>query len=274
MSNRTLKITKPPMSGDDVSAWRREVISQFHAWKIAIPLKETGPYDSEVRKWTRSLLYNNGYSTSLMDKGVTPGLRSKVRNKRRTAAEQARFLARKNNRAAIRKRYPLSKAGKKPKIYRLALSGDPAKYGSLGPFIEPLGHYTAGPRDTSDAHAFALDRQYHEQHKAQGWGFIGYHLNITSAGTIVLLRPTRYKGAHVAGHNTGRIGIMVHGSPGQRMTQAQRDTLQWLMDHGHTSAMPESHRFPAKPKQIHVHNDLNATDCPGDFEADYKGVKL
>lgn len=274
MSNRTLKIIDPPMTGDDVDAWRRLVIDRFAAWKIDIPLEPTGPYDAQVRKWTRSLLYNMGIATSAMDAGLTPALRSKVRHAQRTPAERARFLARKRNRATIRRRYPLRPKTSKPKIVRLALSGNPGMFGPLGPFIEPLGHYTAGPRDNSDAHAAALWRQYHAQHVRQGWGFIGYALGISSAGTIFLLRPTRYKGAHVAGHNTGRVGVVVHGMPGQRMTAAQKRTWAWLVKYGHTDLMPASHRLPGKVRQIHVHNDLNATSCPGNYETDYKAVTL
>lgn len=149
-----------------------------------------------------------------------------------------------------------------------------AQFGGLGPIVRTIGHYTAGPRDTSDAHALSLWRQYHAQHKRQGWGGIGYHYGITSAGTIVTLRPIGYKGAHTAGMNTGSPGIVVHGGPGQRMTTKQRAALTWLYDNAHTSAMPAAHRSPKNLRRVHhgVHRDYNATQCPDTYELDYKAA--
>ncbi len=162
-------------------------------------------------------------------------------------------------------------SGGRPKIVRLAVT-IALLWGALGGVQRTIGHYTAGLRDTSDAHAIALWRGYHAQHKAQGWGGIGYHLGITSAGTIVLLRPVNGKGAHTAGKNTGSIGIVVHGGPGQRMTERQRAALEWLYDNAHTTAMPASHRPPRSLRDVPhtVHRDHNATQCPDTYALDYK----
>ena len=163
------------------------------------------------------------------------------------------------------------KKASKPKISRLGVSVT-NKFGTLGSLIGTVGHYTAGPRDTSDAHAKSLWLQYHRQHAAQGWGGIGYHLGITTKGTIFLLRPVSLKGTHVAGANTGRIGVVVHGGPNQRMSAAQRASWKWLKDNAHTTAMPVSHRAPKKLSSLTIwgHNDLNATSCPGSYKSDYK----
>ena len=179
---------------------------------------------------------------------------------RRTPAELAR--ARQRMRA-----YRAEHAA--PRIVRLQAPMT-NNQGPLGAPREAVGHYTAGPRDTSDAHALSLLRQYNQQHRDQGWGGIAYHLAIATSGTLILCRPTGWKGCHVAMQNSGRIGIVVLGGPGQRMTAAQRATLRWLRAHAHTSAMPASHRAPAPLTRLLVHKDLNATACPGDYEKDYK----
>ncbi|EHN09439.1 hypothetical protein PAI11_37730 [Patulibacter medicamentivorans] len=187
----------------------------------------------------------------------------------RTAAELRRARAWRR----AHKNETATSAGDRPKIVRLNVTIRDL-FGPLGPLVGTVGHYTAGPRDTSDSHALALWRQYHAQHAAQGWGGIGYHLGITTAGTLALLRPVALKGAHVGGHNTGRIGVVVHGTTGQRMTAAQRATWRWLLANAHTTAMPASHRAPRRLRDLTVwgHNDLFPTSCPGAFETDYKAA--
>jgi len=145
-------------------------------------------------------------------------------------------------------------------------------FGAIGPAREPVGHYTAGPRDTSDSHGLSLLRTYNQQHRAQGWGAIGYHYAILRSGTLVLCRPASWKGAHTAGQNTGRVGIVVLGTTGQRMTAAQRSTLQWLRANAHTTRLPARHRAPAKLRRQTVHRDWNATSCAGDYSLDYKAA--
>lgn len=181
---------------------------------------------------------------------------------RRTPIELAR---------AKRLRAAKPATGEAPRIVRLDAPMTNL-FGPLGPLREPVGHYTAGPRDTSDAHALSLLRTYNQQHRNQGWGAIGYHLAIASSGTLILCRPVGWKGAHTAGQNTGRIGIVVMGNVGQRMTAAQKATLRWVRANVHTTAMPASHRAPAKLGRQTVHRDWNATSCAGDYSTDYKAA--
>ncbi len=189
----------------------------------------------------------------------TASSRALLEKRKRQVAEAERVIARRTRST--------------PRVRALGATVED-RFGPLGPIVRTIGHYTAGPRDTSDNHAFALWRQYHSQHINQGWGGIGYHYGITSAGTIALLRPVALKGAHTAQKNTGSVGIVVHGGPGQRMTPAQRLALEWLYDHAHTSALPARHRAPVSLRGVHhgVHNDYNATQCPDDYEIDYKAA--
>ncbi|EJN04218.1 N-acetylmuramoyl-L-alanine amidase [Phyllobacterium sp. YR531] len=48
-------------------------------------------------------------------------------------------------------------------------------------------------------------------HKAQGWKDIGYHYVVLLDGTVQPGRPEAQIGSHVAGHNTGTLGIVYVG---------------------------------------------------------------
>lgn len=179
-------------------------------------------------------------------------------------------LAEHAERMVARRRRQIAEKTWRPRIIDLGVSVD-ALWGALGPLVGSVGHYTAGPRDTSDEDALRLFRLYHAEHRGKGWGGIGYHFGITRAGSIVLLRPAWMKGAHVAGANTGRIGIVCHGTTGDLPTAAQQRALRWLLANAHTTALPKAHRASAPLAELHAwaHNDLNSTSCPGSFKRMY-----
>jgi hypothetical protein len=146
-------------------------------------------------------------------------------------------------------------------------------FGALGPEHHVTVHHTAGPKDTSDAHAAQLNRSYHQAHKAKGWGGIGYHYCITRKGTILCLRPTNLKGAHVGGHNTGNVGVMFHGTTGHRPTLAQVRSFRWLLSNADTAKMPSAHRTDRPLNKPHTqrrgHQDWpghTSNACPGTFK--------
>lgn len=135
-------------------------------------------------------------------------------------------------------------------------------FGPLGPEKHVTVHHTAGPKDRDLEHAKSLCRQYHRDHKAKGWGGIGYHYCVTRAGHILGLRPTTLKGAHVGGHNTGNVGVMFHGTTGDRLTQAQIDSFLWLLRNAHTSRMPTVHRTD-RPLRKPYCDRLQHNEWPG-----------
>lgn len=53
--------------------------------------------------------------------------------------------------------------------------------------------------------------QIRAQHKAQGWGDIGYHYVVTLDGRLHLGRDVDLAGAHVSGHNQNSIGVVYVG---------------------------------------------------------------
>lgn len=216
-----------------------------------------------VHKWDRRVVYRRAEWHK--NKKGTPG-RAKWYGLLKQAKERRAYHAKK-----------LAELdGWKPKIIDLDLNVV-SKFGGLGTVVGVTGHWTAGPRDRTDAEAVRLWRQYDKQHRAQDWGGEGYHIGITSNGSIGLLRPVWMKGAHTLGANTGRIGIVVHGKPGDKPTAAQAKTIAWLAEHGHTVAMPSSHRAPVDLQHVQWrgHNDFNATLCPGSFKTMYtsKGAR-
>lgn len=149
------------------------------------------------------------------------------------------------------------------------------RFGGLGAEHYVTGHHTAGPKDRSDRHAAQLVRQYHRDHASKGWGGVGYHYCLTRKGSIFGLRPTYLKGTHVGGHNSNNIGVMCHGTTGDRPTRAQRRALRWLLRYAHTSRVPRAHRTdrPLQRVSIYGHNDWSGHEwnaCPGTHKAMFK----
>lgn len=97
-------------------------------------------------------------------------------------------------------------------------------------------------------------------HKARGFTDIGYHYVIARDGRVLIGRPIGQVGAHVAGHNTGTIGISYIGgvtadgkTPKDTRTAAQRATLLWL-----TRALAKKHGV----RKVTGHNQYAAKACP------------
>lgn len=160
-----------------------------------------------------------------------------------------------------------AKRPKAPPIVGLGINPR-GKWGSLGTVRGVIGHYTAGPRARSRAHAIELLRSYDRAHDALWGDGLGYHLGIGPDGSILLGRPLSMTGAHTQGRNTGYIGIVIPGTVGHKPNAAEAETLRWLAANAHTTAMPASHRSPVKLANVrwYGHNDFNATQCPGGFK--------
>jgi N-acetylmuramoyl-L-alanine amidase len=107
----------------------------------------------------------------------------------------------------------------------------------------------------------------------RGWRDIGYHYLIDRDGTVATGRPVDQVGAHVAGKNTGTIGIALFGGHnshpddefGQHFTPAQDAALRKLI-----AELRE--RFPAVMK-VSGHNQYAAKACPGFYVPDWMAKK-
>lgn len=95
-----------------------------------------------------------------------------------------------------------------------------------------------------------------------GWRDIGYHYIIDRDGAVAPGRPEGTPGAHVAGRNTGSIGVCLIGGHGsnvdddfhQHFATAQESALVRLI---------EDIKTPAQIAKITGHNPYAAKACPG-----------
>lgn len=105
MSSRTFKVRSPHMTGEDITAWQGVLKKITSDWGATDTIKADGKYGIATRDLSASVLHGLGISTLEMAKGITPELRIKVRNKRLTLTERARYAARTGWRAAFVARY-------------------------------------------------------------------------------------------------------------------------------------------------------------------------
>lgn len=131
--------------------------------------------------------------------------------------------------------------------------------GGLLVYPEPLSdwlrtivvHHTAlplsdGPREIQALH---MDER--------GYADVAYHFMIDPEGFLYEGRPLNLRGAHVAGYNTGSIGVVLIGNfEVLEPTSAQLDTLNILVAHL-AETFPVTH--------LAGHKDFNPqeTQCPG-----------
>lgn len=105
-NHRTFKVDSPRMEGEDVMGWQLDVKDEFGRMGIECPIVIDGIYGLATRNYTASLCTALGMIASdVMANGVTPELRIRIRNRRLTADERARFDNRQDYRRALRARY-------------------------------------------------------------------------------------------------------------------------------------------------------------------------
>jgi len=90
----------------------------------------------------------------------------------------------------------------------------------MRPINEIIVHCTATRADwwagKRTSEKVAEIKRWHVQDR--GWNDIGYHYLIDRDGTVANGRALEKIGAHVAGHNTGTIGISLFGGHGSAET--------------------------------------------------------
>ena len=92
----------------------------------------------------------------------------------------------------------------------------------------------------------------HRWHLERGWSGIGYHYVIRENGEVENGRPHYWTGSHVAGHNTGSLGICLLGK--EYFTPQQYDSLEVIL---HNLLM----EYPGA--EVLGHHDLNPhKPCP------------
>lgn len=180
-----------------------------------------------------------------------------------------------------RRRNQLSNAtGKvaKPKIITAEAIGLTFQnvFGTKGTIFRGAGHYTAGHRVANATQLIAEARSDHRFHKSKGWGGLSYEVMVADDGTVLLGNPIWRKSAAVALNNTGMVNICCPGTTGDNIAQKQRDSIEWLFDNWHTSAIPAAHRLPKDAGKLtwkgHKEWPQQSTACPGDMLDDYHRI--
>jgi hypothetical protein len=147
-------------------------------------------------------------------------------------------------------------------------------FGGKGAVVRGAGHYTAGRRVPNAKELAAEMRSDHSFHMGKGWGGLAYEAMIADDGTIGLGNPMSRKSAAVDSTNTGMVSICCPGTTGDRMTDAQRRSVRWLLDNWHTAKVPRPHRLPKKARGFgwlgHHEYPSQSTACPGVMLKDYR----
>lgn len=105
-------------------------------------------------------------------------------------------------------------------------------------------------------------KEFARWHKAKGWGTIGYHHVIDRDGTVGVGRDENMPGAHVAGHNTGSIGICLVGGHGSNENDHFRDHYTAEQEAALLRLIEEI-KTRADIKFVRGHNEVAAKACPG-----------
>jgi hypothetical protein len=167
-----------------------------------------------------------------------------------------------------RKQIKAASRTKRPKIVRLGVTTR-SVFGSNGRVWRATTHYAASPRARNLTEGLRMARGFHAFHAGKGWGGLSYNLLIPDSGEIILGRPVGSKAAGVAGQNSGNVHLNFFCTAGHAPTIEQERTYRWWLAHGHTAAMPASHRLPrpARTLTIKGHRDWpsQSTGCPGSF---------
>jgi len=125
-------------------------------------------------------------------------------------------------------------------------------------------HHDAAPRPSSDAQAERRLDAYNRQHRAEGWGGIGYHYAIAPSGTVFKCRKVTEITVHARGGNMQGIGVMLMGYfhkdqhfAGQTPTPGQLQSMHELVA-SLKQALP-------RIRQVLPHREVKGsrTECPG-----------
>lgn len=98
-------------------------------------------------------------------------------------------------------------------------------------------------------------------HIGQGWKDIGYHWVVLLDGTVKPGRPESQVGSHVAGHNSGTLGVVYVGGVAKdgKTPKDTRTPAQTMALLNHVKALIA--RYPTI-KKVTGHNQYAAKACP------------
>lgn len=254
-------------TGPHIKTFQRHLNRRLRARRLG-----TVPVDGVAGQQTCNAAALAGFWLGALEETCTRARKGEIGGGlRRIIEDPSSRNGKQNDRAAQRRK----ELGKRPLVKVLNVNVDNSQ-GSIGPLSGFIGHYTGGRRPITREDEIDLFTEYHREHADKGWGGIGYHYAVLFDGTILCLREAYKRGTHTAFNNTGRIGIVMHGSTGDKPNSAQQTSLRWLLNNAHTDAFPRDHRASAKLSSLHagIHKEYNATSCPGEFARVYKSKGL
>lgn len=121
-------------------------------------------------------------------------------------------------------------------------------------------HHTVTPTtDTVSAEARLRNIQaYHQD--VRGWCDIGYNYLVSRDGRVWEGRGANKLGSHVAGQNTGNVGVAFLGTyTTVSATQTQISSAGALI-----ASVAATNKIPVTSARIKGHRDRGTTSCPGD----------
>lgn len=125
MADVTLYVKNPHMKGDLVKSWQQEIKAEFKKMDIDCPIEIDGFYGVGTRGFTASLCYALGMiPENVMENGVTPELRTRIRNRLLTDAEVKRMAERVDWRRRLRERYASAAVSGVHRILKVVLTDD------------------------------------------------------------------------------------------------------------------------------------------------------
>lgn len=136
------------------------------------------------------------------------------------------------------------------------------KHGNT-PVTEIFVHCSATRPDWMEGQSLdAKIREITRWHRARGFGTIGYHHVIDRDGSVAKGRDESMVGAHVAGHNTGSLGICLIGGHGSSENDAFFENYTLEQEEALRKLIAEI-KERAQITKIRGHNEVAAKACPG-----------
>ncbi len=210
MSDRVFRLTTPHMTGTDVKLGQGDLRRKLDHWGVEdYPLVADGDYGVSTRAAYRTVCYGLGIEQDEMAAGVTPALRSKIRNSQLTAEERERYEDRAAWRDRLAKRFEAG--GVAPPLAKILTHAN-----GFAP-----GHDGADLICPRDAPGFAICRARVARVDAGGWWGLGAprdpKVRSKGDGIVVLealvtvgpIRKGMYIGYGHAEHARVRVGQIV-----------------------------------------------------------------
>jgi len=116
-------------------------------------------------------------------------------------------------------------------------------------------HHTVTAEGRTQREVEGILRRIDAQHRANGWGGIGYNLAVDYAGRVYEARGVDIHGAHAAGSNAKGYGVVYVGDGRKGITPEAVAAIKRLV--------VELQAYSLKKLEVVGHYQVNSTACPG-----------